>query len=1015
MIAGNPIWNQNVAALAARGRALYTFEIPDEALIITSFIPSDVNVTLDLATLIGNNPSPPTLWWQAQAAATARETLYLLPVLGAQQQGTPDGMNPPGIAAPPVAKVTKIAFNSFSLGSVACLYWGYGNVPSGIDFSRAGSIDLQITSQINEGDAGDYEPWGSVQVTTSGTAPDALNLIANPWPTAWVYYQTPSGVPVINTLPLWTGPGAGFPDLAKIGIQIALRGAIPAGPYSNPPSFTVSPVLIIKFPGIVVGSGGGGGGGAGFTTFEQNIRVLPYLKIPTGQGQSVNELEGSSSISSMDVEAIDPSNELKYLATKTELVGKKVILKMGFPGMNLSDFVPLHTMQISDVGRTADGWIRFGCRDALAVLDRALWFCGGPQPVAPPWLYGQAYLLGQFIQDSNGNIEQCIAPGISDADDPPVWPGTVEPGWGPNTSYTLGSWVTDRNGNLQQLTTVPSGSSSSRPLNTGVSGNGFPPPAWSTVLDGTTVDNSGGNPNGPLTWTLIAINQLGQEVTDGAVTWELVAKPYQGAFGGSQAFYVYSLYGQTIQVPEPPARFAFISNQWPTLDGNPRYIYGNPIDAFLVALQNELGVGQDPSLPPIVTSDPNNPQNALVFAPNPAWQQYIPGDDSTLINPNPGLDVSSILAVRDYQASGRKFEWCVKRPVTAKSWIEQEIMKPLGLYMLVHNDGSIGLKSMGQPPSAAPVAVDANSIEGTPEQATIAVVNVVTVRGDVNDEGAYSAARVYDAELTFAQKQSLAVYLQEFSQSCESSGLRLAYDSYGVAYSLADRVFRRHGFSTPEYAIGAHLNQVRLELGDSILLSHPLMLDYESETGRLGIVNILCEIVDRQPDYSSGKVTLKVWDTRFMKLAGVYKIAPLADAIPGWPSASAAQKAEYMFISFFPGFYSDGTPGNTIATDASGPVVLEALAAPPAPEGLAVVPGNAEVFLSWGESLSATSYNVKRATTSGGPYTTVGNTPEPFFTDTGLSNGTTYYYVVSALNAAGEGANSAQISATPEV
>jgi hypothetical protein len=274
---------------------------------------------------------------------------------------------------------------------------------------------------------------------------------------------------------------------------------------------------------------------------------------------------------------------------------------------------------------------------------------------------------------------------------------------------------------------------------------------------------------------------------------------------------------------------------------------------------------------------------------------------------------------------------------------------------------------------------------------------------------------VYDAELTFAQQRSIATYLQQFSQSAESNGLREAWDSYGIGYLTSDRIFRRHGFGTPEYQLKLFLSQIRLEIGDFILLSHPLMMDYESSTGKLGITNVLCEIIDKTPDYATGTVDLKVWDTRFMQLSNVYDMAALTDAIPDWGSATAAEKAQYMFISFWPGYYSDGTPGNVIATDASGPLVPVVLTVPSAPSGLQGMPGNTRAFLYWSESLRAASYNVKRATASGGPYTTVGSATNPFYTDTGLTNGVTYFYVVSGVNSAGEGADCTQISVTPVV
>ncbi len=87
---------------------------------------------------------------------------------------------------------------------------------------------------------------------------------------------------------------------------------------------------------------------------------------------------------------------------------------------------------------------------------------------------------------------------------------------------------------------------------------------------------------------------------------------------------------------------------------------------------------------------------------------------------------------------------------------------------------------------------------------------------------------------------------------------------------------------------------------------------------------------------------------------------------------------------------------------------------PASPSGLTATAGNAQISLSWSASSGATSYTVKRATTSGGPYTNVAtNITGTNYTNTGLTNGTTYYYVVSASNGAGSSANSVQASATP--
>jgi autotransporter-associated beta strand protein len=85
---------------------------------------------------------------------------------------------------------------------------------------------------------------------------------------------------------------------------------------------------------------------------------------------------------------------------------------------------------------------------------------------------------------------------------------------------------------------------------------------------------------------------------------------------------------------------------------------------------------------------------------------------------------------------------------------------------------------------------------------------------------------------------------------------------------------------------------------------------------------------------------------------------------------------------------------------------------PPVPTALTAVADTClRIDLVWMGGQEATSYNVKRATTSGGPYTTVASPSGTSYTDGGLTNGITYYYVVSAVNTNGESTNSAEASA----
>jgi hypothetical protein len=85
------------------------------------------------------------------------------------------------------------------------------------------------------------------------------------------------------------------------------------------------------------------------------------------------------------------------------------------------------------------------------------------------------------------------------------------------------------------------------------------------------------------------------------------------------------------------------------------------------------------------------------------------------------------------------------------------------------------------------------------------------------------------------------------------------------------------------------------------------------------------------------------------------------------------------------------------------------------PGGLAATPGDGEVALQWNAFPGATSYTVKRASASGGPYTPVAKIAGTSFADSKLTNGTTYYYAVSMNSGGVESPDSAPVSAVPFV
>ena len=92
---------------------------------------------------------------------------------------------------------------------------------------------------------------------------------------------------------------------------------------------------------------------------------------------------------------------------------------------------------------------------------------------------------------------------------------------------------------------------------------------------------------------------------------------------------------------------------------------------------------------------------------------------------------------------------------------------------------------------------------------------------------------------------------------------------------------------------------------------------------------------------------------------------------------------------------------------------LNVIRIPAVPTGLTGSAISGSVTLNWNSVSAATSYNVYRGSTAGHETLLKSNVTTPTFTDSGLTNGTTYYYEVTSVNTQGESGVSNELAIAP--
>lgn len=138
------------------------------------------------------------------------------------------------------------------------------------------------------------------------------------------------------------------------------------------------------------------------------------------------------------------------------------------------------------------------------------------------------------------------------------------------------------------------------------------------------------------------------------------------------------------------------------------------------------------------------------------------------------------------------------------------------------------------------------------------------------------------------------------------------------------------------------------------------------------------------------------------------------------PSSLGVTTQNYIGNSQWPDPYLNGRVdefriyADALSADEMAALYAEQIPAamPATPSGLsATAITDSQIDLSWNPCDGATNYNIKYALFGGGPYTLITSVSGTSFSDMGLSESTTYYYVVSAVNSVGESADSVQAAA----
>lgn len=310
-----------------------------------------------------------------------------------------------------------------------------------------------------------------------------------------------------------------------------------------------------------------------------------------------------------------------------------------------------------------------------------------------------------------------------------------------------------------------------------------------------------------------------------------------------------------------------------------RTLNGNPLDILITALQSEIGL----------TS----------------------GD----------IDLAKITHYRDTIYAGVQFQFEITSPPTAKDFIENELMKPLGAYIWPNNLGQISV-NFYFPLSPTPVfdfrhsepADPADNLIEIPEAGPADLINEVSIRYDYDDP-----QNSFDTEMVRQNPASVAKFGLFGNHIIEAKGLRSGLQGSLLAAFVAFLIFLRYSFKQLNFGssnsgsgnaapINALWSACLVEPGDIVTLTHPLVPDRTA--GVMGVSGKTFVVMDRTWQFFECLVQLKLLE---VDLSPFKQFVITGNGEPNYTSASGSDQANDMFLCSDSDQYSNTAPGNTLA------------------------------------------------------------------------------------------------------